>query len=187
MHIIIGTNRYFMIYRTLFESVGKMNYRLGTRDDLKEIGLLITEVINHMETAGIYQWDSIYPTEEDFEDDIIHKNLYILEEEQEIAALYVINQEADEEYSNCLWNKPAETACVLHRLCVSPRYQNKGLGKCILNHIEKQAKEMSYQSIRLDVYSKNPYALSLYRKNNYIERGFADWRKGRFILMEKEL
>lgn len=43
---------------------------------------------------------------------------------------------------------------------MSPIYQNKGLGKQVLIHIEKQVQGLGYQSIRLDVYTKNPYAKS---------------------------
>ena len=46
---------------------------------------------------------------------------------------------------------------------------------------------MGYESVRLDVFTKNPFAQKLYRNNGYKVRGYADWRKGRFDLMEKEL
>jgi len=67
------------------------------------------------------------------------------------------------------------------------KWKNKGIGKQVLKHIEEQAAELSYISIRLDVYTQNPYALKLYINSGYEERGFADWRKGRSILMEKTL
>jgi hypothetical protein len=35
--------------------------------------------------------------------------------------------------------------------------------------------------------TENPFAQNLYRHNGYEARGFADWRKGRFDLMEKKL
>ena len=38
-----------------------------------------------------------------------------------------------------------------------------------------------------DVFTENPYAQKLYRKSGYQVRGYADWRKGRFDLMEKKL
>jgi len=73
------------------------------------------------------------------------------------------------------------------RLCVSADSQNKGIGSKLLAHIEEQVKNMGYSSVRLDVFSENPYALKLYEKNGYEKRGHADWRKGRFFLMEKTL
>jgi hypothetical protein len=57
----------------------------------------------------------------------------------------------------------------------------------ILLHIEKQIKEMGYQSIRLDVFTENPFAQRLYLHNGYEPRGYANWRKGRFDLMEKRI
>ena len=57
----------------------------------------------------------------------------------------------------------------------------------MMNHIEKQLYELGYWSVRLDVFFQNLYALAMYEKNGYIRRGYADWRKGRFYLMEKSL
>lgn len=48
----------------------KMNivYRLGTKQDIDAICLLIQHAINEMESHGIYQWDDIYPVRKDFEE-----------------------------------------------------------------------------------------------------------------------
>lgn len=56
-----------------------------------------------------------------------------------------------------------------------------------LIHIEKELRKNNVGAIRLDVYSKNPFALSLYLRCGYTQTGIADWRKGRFYLMEKKL
>ena len=66
-------------------------------------------------------------------------------------------------------------------------YQNQGMGKKILTNIEEQVRSMGYESVRLDVFTGNPFALKLYDKSGYETRGYADWRKGRFALMEKKL
>ena len=164
-----------------------MLYRLGKREDLDEICCLIKKAIELMERQGIDQWDELYPTKEVFLDDIEKNTLYVAVEDDKIIAVYVINRECDEEYHKCEWENPDESACVIHRLCVSPDCQNKGIGSMVLSHIEEQVKHMGYLSIRLDVFTENPYALKLYEKNGYEKRGYADWRKGRFFLMEKTL
>ncbi len=164
-----------------------MQYRLGRLEDLDEICRLFEKAIEHMEHQGIHQWDESYPTREDFLDDINQNTLYVAVEDGKITAVYVINQECDEEYHTCKWHNPDDSACIIHRLCVSPDFQNKGIGSKVLSHIEEQAKSMGYLSIRLDVFSKNPYALKLYEKNGYEKRGHADWRKGHFFLLEKTL
>ncbi len=164
-----------------------MNYRLATLNDIDNICSLVSEAIKQMENEGIYQWDSLYPTREDFYIDINRKTLYVAEDGHKFLAIYVISQEYDNEYKKCEWNNPDETTCIIHRFCVAPGFQNKGIGKQVLKHIEEQAVTLSYTSVRLDVYTQNPYALKLYMNSGYKERGFADWRKGRFILMEKTL
>lgn len=57
----------------------------------------------------------------------------------------------------------------------------------VMSHIEKQVTLMEVNSIRLDVFSKNPYALRLYKKCGYIKVGLANWRKGEFYLLENFL
>lgn len=51
----------------------------------------------------------------------------------------------------------------------------------------RKASESDIESIRLDVFTQNPFALRLYEKTGYRKTGTADWRKGKFILMEKVL
>jgi len=164
-----------------------MDYRPGTLDDVKEISVLIKSAISEMESHHIYQWDELYPTEEDFISDINKNTLYVAVQEKRIAALYVISPECDDAYFQCQWDSSHDSACVIHRFCVSPDFQHQGIGKQVLLHIENHLKSLGYKSVRLDVFSENPFALSLYTHNGYTQRGTADWRKGRFLLMEKSL
>ncbi len=164
-----------------------MEYRLAKTEDVERIFELICDAIKEMESRGIFQWDAIYPTREDFYEDIEDEALYIAYEEDAIVAIYVISAKSDEAYQNATWKYPDETAYILHRFCVAPGYQNQGMGKKILTNIEEQVRSMGYESVRLDVFTGNPFALKLYDKSGYETRGYADWRKGRFALMEKKL
>jgi len=164
-----------------------MEYRLGNKNDLNDIVELIRGAVSLMESQGIYQWDEIYPAPYDFEEDINNQTLYVACDEGKIAAIYVISRECDEAYNNCQWTGNDEDAYILHRFCVCADYQNRGIGRMVLCHVEDQIKSMGYKTIRLDVFTKNPYALRLYERNGYEQRGYADWRKGRFYLMEKAI
>jgi len=165
----------------------KVEYRLAEISDTDDVFALIKAAIVRMEADGIHQWDSIYPTKEDFKNDIDNKTLYLAIDESKLAAIYVISGESDEAYKNAKWQYSEENAYILHRFCVSPDYQNQGIGKAVLTHIETQIGKMGYESVRLDVFTENPYAQRLYRKSGYKVTGYADWRKGRFDLMEKKL
>ena len=70
-----------------------------------------------------------------------------------LIAFYVISGECDEQYANGHWKYDEDTSFILHRFCVAPKVQNRGLGKEILIHIEKQIKDMGYLSVRLDVFT----------------------------------
>ena len=164
-----------------------MEYRLAKKSDIDDVVKLVKAAIVQMEADGIYQWDDIYPAKEDFINDIEKKSLYLAIDSKKLAAIYVISAESDEAYKNATRESNDESAYILHRFCVSPDYQNKGIGKEVLTHIETQIYEMGYKSIRLDAFTENPYAQRLYRKSGYIVRGYADWRKGRFELMEKKI
>ena len=56
-----------------------------------------------------------------------------------------------------------------------------------MDFIEKVLMEKGIEAIRLDVFSKNPYALKLYEQCGFRKTGEANWRKGKFYLMEKYL
>lgn len=141
-----------------------MEFRQGTIDDLNNICKLITAAINTMEEKGIHQWDAIYPTKEDFANDIINDTLYTVTEGAQLIAIYTINTEYNPEYLNTKWTYNGEMTCIIHRLCVSPEVQNRGIGKIVLNHIENQLQNIGVESVRLDVFSENPYAIRLYEK-----------------------
>lgn len=164
-----------------------MIYTIAHPEDVDAICKLIEDAIIEMETHEIYQWDNIYPTRDDFLEDIAKGSLYLAIEDSNIVAIYVISREADAAYNKVKWSVSDEKAYILHRFCVSPAFQNRGIGKNVLLHIEEQIKGMGYESVRLDVFTQNPYAQKLYRNNGYVTRGHADWRKGRFDLMEKIL
>lgn len=164
-----------------------MHLRPGTKEDLDDICLLIEKAVERMTDHGIYQWDELYPTRKDFSYDIDSNTLYTAIEDDMIVAICVISRECEEEYHMCRWDNPDESSCVLHRFCVSPDHQNRGIGSLVLSLIEEQALSMGYTSVRLDVFSGNRYALKLYEKNGYEKRGHAIWRKGLFFIMEKTL
>lgn len=167
-----------------------MNYRLARESDLDEICSLIKSAIAEMERNEIPQWDEIYPTREDFLNDIKSSSLFVGEvfedDKKNIAVIYALNKVCDEEYKNASWQCSGDYR-VIHRLCVHPDFQRRGIARKTMEHIEKQAASLGAKSLRLDVFSKNPFSLRLYEHAGYHKTGEANWRKGLFYLMEKEI
>ncbi|MDE6844799.1 MAG: GNAT family N-acetyltransferase [Lachnospiraceae bacterium] len=163
----------------------EIQYRIAAPEDLKEICELFDSAVSTMIQDNIFQWDEMYPTEKDFRKDIDRGQLYVGMIEGRIAVVYVINQKSAEEYINGAWKHAGEPYFVLHRMCVHPVFQNQGIARRTLLHIEEQLAGWGIHVIRLDAFSKNPYALKLYENLGYAKVGYADWRMGRFYLMEK--
>lgn len=165
----------------------KISYRVASDDDLDEIFQLVGKAIKQMECQNIDQWDRVYPTKEDFSHDIKKGELYIGAHDKRIAVVYAINKECDEQYKNGAWQYIGENFNVIHRLCVSPDFQRKGIAHATLLHIENELAVLGVKAIRLDVFSENPHAVKLYSNSGYDQVGVAHWRKGEFLLMEKLL
>ena len=164
-----------------------MFYKLAEEREIESIFSMVTSVIIEMEKNGIFQWDSIYPSKEDFLDDIHKKTLFVGILDQHISVVFTINKECDEHYQNGAWKYLNTEYRIIHRLCVDPKYQNMGIAKETLDQIENELRQVGVESIRLDVFYNNPFALSLYRNRGYKGVGTAEWRKGKFYLMEKHL
>lgn len=165
----------------------ELSYRTANIEDLEGIFKIVENAIKQMEFENIHQWDNIYPTINDFRNDIKNNELYIGIINKEIAVVYALNKECDEEYKNGEWQYIGDNYRVIHRLCVSLDFQNRGIAQTTLKHIENELYYLGIKAIRLDVFSENPYALKLYSNNGYRKVGNAHWRKGEFLLMEKLL
>ena len=155
--------------------------------DLDAVFHLVEKAVEQMNCGQIDQWDQIYPAKSDFQNDIRRNELYVGIIGETIAVVYALNRYCDEQYRNGAWQYTGDNFIVLHRLCVSPAFQHKGVAHAVLDHIESESAARGINAIRLDVFSRNPYALKLYGNNGYHTVGTADWRKGRFLLMEKLL
>jgi len=162
-----------------------LTYRKAALNDLNAVCDLVGRAVENMISCGIYQWDEIYPAKEDFERDIINDQLYVGTADGHIAVVFVINREYDPEYDDADWGSTDENFRVIHRLCVNPDYQRSGIARSTMLYIEALLKSQGVTSIRLDTFTENPRALGLYESLGFKKTGYADWRKGRFVLLEK--
>lgn len=163
----------------------ELSYRMAEKSDLDEVFALIQCGVRNMIKNGIYQWDDEYPAYEDIKADIEKQQLYVGIAGNRITVVFVINCEYDQEYNDADWTYTGESFRVIHRLCVHPDFQNLGIARKALLYTEELLVSQGIASIRLDTFTKNPFALKLYENLGYSIAGYADWRKGRFVLLEK--
>lgn len=144
-----------------------MTFRLATLDDLEEIKSTYREIICKMNQDNISIWDDVYPCEF-FYDDIEKNGLYVLEENNKIISAFAL---CDSNTGDKSVKWPSEHTNVLYidRFAVNVNYLNRGIGSIMLQNACMTAKEKGAQALRLFVVDINKPAISLYRKNNFLQ------------------
>lgn len=156
-------------------------------NDLEKIMDIYRRAIKTMNEKGINQWDNLYPSEEIIQKDIKKGQMFVALLDKRVVSVFVLNQECDEEYGNGDWKFEKSKFCIVHRLCVDPEIQGRGIGMKTMLLIEKLLRQKGAQSIRLDAFSLNPNAIRMYEGLEYKRVGTANWRKGLFYLYEKNI
>lgn len=162
-------------------------FKQAEHEELDRIAEIFQAATEYMNQNGILQWDEIYPDKEILSQDIIKNQLFVGMADEEIVTAYVLNQDEHMQYENGNWEYPEDSYYILHRLCVNPQCQNMGIGTLTVEYIENKLQSEGIQSLRLDAFTQNPYALRMYEKLGYKTVGYAYYRKGKFCLMEKHL
>lgn len=114
---------------------------------------------------------NVYPTRKTAEEAVARGDLYVLEDDGEIAAAAIINQVQVPSYSSARWEYPArpEEVMVLHTLTVSPARTGRGYGKEFVAFYEELAAASGCRHLRMDTNARNAAARAMYRKLGYRE------------------
>ena len=165
----------------------EMEFRTATIDDLDALVALYGAATQDMLRQGIDQWDEYYPDREILTEDVESGDMTLGLLDGEPACAWVVNREYEPEYVSGAWEHTGGDFCVLHRLCVNPELQGRGLARQAMARMEKNALDKGFDSVRLDVFSQNLHAQRLYERLGYKRTGEVRFRKGIFYLMEKGL
>lgn len=164
-----------------------MEFKKASPKEAAEIFAIYREAIGQMQASGIDQWDDVYPTQAVIERDIANGEMTVGLIDGAIIFAFVLNNEQWEGYENGAWQHPGLPFKVLHRLCIDPACQRKGIGMRTMRYIEALLKSGGTDVLQLDAFPKNSNAIKLYEKLDYIKVGEATFRKGLFYLFEKKL
>jgi ribosomal protein S18 acetylase RimI-like enzyme len=135
--------------------------------DIEPIMELIHDAVKDMHSSGLYQWNEEYPTADIITEDVSAGTLYKATEGDCITGVIVLNRQYFSGYETITWEDKGGNFLVVHRLCIHPSFQGKGLAKKLMSFAEEYAVKHKYSSIRLDTSALNKTALGLYDKLNY--------------------
>ena len=167
--------------------MNELKLRKANIKDLSNVIEVVKAAIEEMNKNDILQWDDLYPNKDILMQDILKNQMFLGEIDSKIASIFVLNQEYDEEYNNMNWQYKDMSFFIIHRLCVNPKFQNQRIGTKTMLIIEKLLRSEGIETIRLDAFSLNPFALKMYEKLGYTKVGEVSWRKGLFYLYEKKI
>jgi ribosomal protein S18 acetylase RimI-like enzyme len=157
-------------------------------DHVRLVMEILSECNTDMRRRGIYQWDDVYPDLGAVAKDASEQTLYVALVEDCLVGAVCLSEEQDEAYSRVHW-LGREPVLVVHRLCVAPARQGRGIASRIMDFAEELAEKKGYAGIRLDAYTGNEKAFRLYDRRGYRVAGrvFFPRRELPFYCMEKEL
>lgn len=120
-----------------------------------------------MESKGIYQWTTEYPTDKQFINDLNRKELYVVKQNNTLIGCIVLSVLMDDEYQSVKWLTDNEDQLYIHRLAVHPNYQGKGFAQQLMDFGENHARNNRFISVRLDTFSRNKRNQGFYEQRGY--------------------
>ena len=119
---------------------------------------------------------SVYPTRRVAEKGVADGSLYVLEENGEICASMLLNQEQLEVYAAISWEYAAlpDKVMVIHTLCVPPSQSGRGAGTRMVRFALEEAARRGCEVMRLDTWEHNEPAARLYRSLGFRLAGRAE-------------
>lgn len=105
------------------------------------------------------------------EDDARAGSLFVMRQDAVCVASVCLNDVQPEEYRPLRWRCEGARVLVIHRLCVHPEWQRRGVAQHLMDFTENYAAEHGFACIRLDAYTGNPQALALYERRGYTRVG----------------
>lgn len=166
-----------------------MKIEVASMNDLKSITSLYTSVTKNLRNNGVTQWDRFYPNRFVISKDLKNRQLHAIINEDFCIGAVVVNGDQSTKYAHLPWKDQEGRPAVIHRLAVHPDSQGKGIGKQLLLYAEEWAKSQGYTSIRLDAYTANPAAVTMYARAGYHPTGLIRFplRKKPYQCFEKML
>ena len=153
--------------------------RKATDKELSQVAAIYHRILEQEEkgltTTGWIR--GVYPTEETAREAMEAGELFILLEDDVVAAAAKINKEQVPEYQNAQWNYTdvtEEQVMVLHTLVVDPSFAGRGLGTQFVKFYEEYAKEQGCCCLRMDTNARNKSARRLYQHLGFREAGIVD-------------
>lgn len=165
-----------------------IHFTIAKKKDFDFVYQMMLRAKERSYSEGIFQWDERYPSAEMLLSDIEGGHLHLIKYDNNIVGFFVYNSSSEDDLHNDIpWMNHSNAWIFLHRLCVDPKHQRKGLGQITVRKLLEIATALGYKSIRVDVFSTNKAAIHIYDKLGFELLGECLCYRGIFYVFEKLL
>jgi len=150
-----------------------IEYRLAEKDDMEEIGHIISEARKLFRKYKVDQWQDNNSQEKMIEEDILNHNYYVVTHGSEIAGCFYLAEGPNEVFDNICdgkWHSEGKH-CIGQRVAVSEKYRGTGIADKLLECIDKETTLKGASSVRIATHKKNKSMKNLLDRNGYRFRG----------------
>lgn len=112
-------------------------------------------------------WEKgVYPSDDFLKIALRKDQLYVMRQNNQIAAAMVLNHDCNEGYKGVEWkvNAAKDEVSVIHALGVLPEFHGHGFAKSMVQMAVQISRENHQKAVRLDVLNGNLPALRLYER-----------------------
>ena len=148
--------------------------RAGRCADKERADRLYTLARTSLKTAGIDQWQGIYPNGDDFIQDVNDNRAIVMEQDGAVAgvaAAYIGHEPTYDKIFGGQWLTSSQTYGIIHRIAVNPCARNAGLASTVIAHLQKQCLQAGICSMRCDTHRDNKAMQHTLEKNGYKKCG----------------
>lgn len=139
-------------------------------EELEAVWTLVRRAVVHMNALGNPQWGEDYPTVDFYREDIRRGELYAAYGDGVLAGVACINTDEAPEYAAMPWST-TPPAVVIHRMCIDPAFQRRGVGRAFFRFAEDLARRRGISALRIDTYSLNHRMQSLIQSQGFCKVG----------------
>ena len=154
--------------------------RPAEEGDLPDILRITGDARAYLASQGLEQWQTSYPAEEDFREDIAHGEGWVFTADGSVEGYICIKRRPEAVYAELMgeWPSCAGPYVSLHRLMVSDALRGSGLADEMLALANDLACGWSCAGIRVDTHVGNEPMLRLLERNGYEVCGAVRLRGG---------
>ena len=120
-----------------------MIFRKAEKEDFYKIRSLYWTLIDQeQDDPSFPHWKKgIHPSDEMIQDSIDTRQLYVLSDDEKIAACVIANDEKVDGYAGAPWQIDSDEVIVLHVLAVHPDHRGKGLARRLVENVIEQERK----------------------------------------------